>query len=54
MTTNIMDEEKYYVSTTYGTTWMGSLSSMRDDYNYGDLFIGTYEECLEELSRRRN
>ena len=45
--------EQYYVSTTYGTTWMGTLESMREDYHYGNIFIGTYEECLLELSERR-
>lgn len=28
-----------------GTTWMGSLSEMREDYSYHNLFYGTEEEC---------
>lgn len=45
---------EYYVSTTFGTSWMGSVESMQEDYSYGNLFFGTYEECLEELNNRRS
>lgn len=33
----------HYVTTTLGTTWMGLISDMRDDYNY--VFYGTEDEC---------
>ena len=47
-------EPTHYVSTTLGTTWMGEIESMREDYRYYNLFYGTEEECLEELECRRN
>jgi hypothetical protein len=49
-----MEKETWYVSTTYGTTWLARLSQMRDDYSYNGLFYGTYEEAWREYRRRRD
>jgi hypothetical protein len=47
-------ETTWYVSTTYGTTWLAPVSRLRDDYSYDALFISTYEEAWREYRRRRD
>jgi hypothetical protein len=49
-----MKTERWYVSTTYGTTWLAPVSQMRDDYSYDGLFYGTYEDAWREYRRRRD
>jgi hypothetical protein len=47
-------KKEWYVSTTYGTTWLAPVSQMRDDYSYDGLFYGTYEDAWREYRRRRD
>ena len=49
-----MTANTFYVSTTFNTTWLGSVEDMREDYDYKNIFIGTLEECQEELELRQN
>lgn len=48
-----LESETWYVSTTYGTTWMGR-GTGRDDYSYSAYFTGTYSEVWQEYDRRRD
>jgi hypothetical protein len=49
-----MEKETWYVSTTYGTTWLRPVSQMRDDYSYDAVFYGTYPSAWREYRRRRD
>jgi hypothetical protein len=49
-----MGKERWYVSTTYGSTWLAPVSQMRDDYSYDRLYTGTYQEVWREYRRRRD
>jgi hypothetical protein len=49
-----MEKETWYVSTTYGTTWLRPVSQMRDDYSYDAVFYGTYQDAWREYRRRRD
>lgn len=48
-----LEKETWYVSTTYGKTWM-SRGTGRDDYAYCGYFAGTYSEVWKEYDRRRD
>lgn len=49
----VQNQEQWYVSTTYGTTWTGKVSEMLENYNYEKLFTGTEKEIFDELDKRQ-
>jgi C1A family cysteine protease len=48
------ETDTWYVSTTYGSTWSGMVSKMRDDYSYDCVqYFATEEEADAEALKRR-